>query len=34
MLIAEMALTLICTQTGQSMDELVQELSLLIADAS
>ncbi|GIE81736.1 hypothetical protein Aph02nite_76860 [Actinoplanes philippinensis] len=33
MLLAELALTLVRTQTGQSMDELVQELSLLMAEA-
>ncbi|XVV13971.1 superoxide dismutase [Actinoplanes sp. CA-131856] len=33
-LLAELALSLVRTQTGQSMDELVQELSLLMADAT
>ncbi|AEV81179.1 superoxide dismutase [Actinoplanes sp. SE50] len=31
-LLAELALSLVRRQTGQSMDELVQELTLLIAD--
>lgn len=31
-LLAELALSLVRSQTGQSMDELVQELTLLIAD--
>ncbi|MFI6133866.1 superoxide dismutase [Micromonospora sp. NPDC051141] len=34
MLLAELALTLIRTQTGQTMDDLVQELTLHIAAAS
>ena len=33
-LLAELALTLVRSQTGQSMDDLVQELSLLMADAA
>ncbi|MGV9807104.1 superoxide dismutase [Micromonospora chersina] len=34
MLLAELALTLIRTQTGQTMDDLVQELALHIAAAT
>jgi hypothetical protein len=33
-LLAELALALVRAQTGQNMDELVQELSLLMADAA
>ncbi|MEU4160469.1 superoxide dismutase [Actinoplanes sp. NPDC026670] len=33
MLLAELALALVRSQTGQSMDELVQELTLLMAEA-
>ncbi|MEV5695495.1 superoxide dismutase [Micromonospora globbae] len=33
MLLAELALTLVGTQTGQTMDDLVQELTLHIAAA-
>ncbi|KUL22834.1 superoxide dismutase [Actinoplanes awajinensis] len=33
-LLAELALSLVRTQTGQSMDEPVQELSLLIAETA
>jgi hypothetical protein len=34
LLLAELALSLVRTHTGQSMDELVQELSLLMDDAA
>jgi Fe-Mn family superoxide dismutase len=34
MLLAELALTLVRSQSGQDMDELVQELTLLMADVS
>ncbi|MGW4291670.1 superoxide dismutase [Micromonospora chersina] len=34
MLLAQLALTLISTQTGQTMDDLVQELTLHIAAAT
>ncbi|PRY19080.1 superoxide dismutase [Pseudosporangium ferrugineum] len=33
-LLAELALALVRTQTGQSMDDLVQELCLLMAEAT
>ncbi|GLW35645.1 superoxide dismutase [Actinoplanes regularis] len=33
-LLAELAMALVRAQTGQSMDDLVQELSLLMADAA
>jgi hypothetical protein len=33
-LLAELALTLVRSQTGQSMDDLVREMTLLMADAA